>query len=82
MASKYVIVIIGLLALVVLVPSKIVARDLPQTFSSYGPGSGIAKDILVGGNPAHAPNQGLLLASEANCSLLICKTDSVDALSW
>ncbi|XP_016174440.1 uncharacterized protein LOC107617189 [Arachis ipaensis] len=57
MALKYAIVIIGLLAWVVLVPSKIVARDLPQTFSSYGAGSGIAKDILVGGSPAHAPNQ-------------------------
>ncbi|XP_016176075.1 uncharacterized protein LOC107618492 [Arachis ipaensis] len=57
MASKYAIVILGLLALVVIVPSKIVARDFPQTFSTYEAGSGIAKDILVGGNPAHAPNQ-------------------------
>ncbi|XP_016174359.1 uncharacterized protein LOC107617040 isoform X1 [Arachis ipaensis] len=57
MASKYAIVIIGLLALVIIVPSKIVARDFLQTFSSYEAGSGIAKDILVGGSPAHAPNQ-------------------------
>ncbi|QHO33712.1 hypothetical protein HN51_027373 [Arachis hypogaea] len=35
MASKYAIVIIGLLALVIIVPSKIVARDFLQTFSSY-----------------------------------------------
>ncbi|KAL4286433.1 hypothetical protein HN51_054102 [Arachis hypogaea] len=57
MASKYAIVILGLLALVVIVPSKIVARDFPQTFSTYEAGSGIAKDILVGGNLAHVPNQ-------------------------
>ncbi|XP_015938905.1 uncharacterized protein LOC107464495 isoform X2 [Arachis duranensis] len=57
MASKYAIVILGLLALVVIVPSKVVARDFPQSFSTYKAGSGIAKDILVGGNPAHVPNQ-------------------------
>ncbi|XP_052109571.1 uncharacterized protein LOC107464495 isoform X3 [Arachis duranensis] len=34
MASKYAIVILGLLALVI-VPSKIVARDFPETFSNY-----------------------------------------------
>ncbi|QHN76572.1 uncharacterized protein DS421_19g645060 [Arachis hypogaea] len=51
MASKYAIVILGLLALVVIVPSKIVARDFFETFSNYEAG------ILVGGNPAHAPNQ-------------------------
>ncbi|QHN76573.1 uncharacterized protein DS421_19g645060 [Arachis hypogaea] len=52
MASKYAIVILGLLALVVIVPSKIVARDFFETFSNYE-----AAGILVGGNPAHAPNQ-------------------------
>ncbi|KAL4356000.1 hypothetical protein AHAS_Ahas09G0042900 [Arachis hypogaea] len=57
MASKYAIVILGLLALVVIVPSKVVARDFPQSFSTYKAGSGIAKDIFVGGNPAHVPNQ-------------------------
>ncbi|KAL4286430.1 uncharacterized protein [Arachis hypogaea] len=70
MASKYAIVIIGLLALVIVTPSKIVARDLPQIFSSYKAGSGIAKDILVGGNPAHAPNQGYRKEkSESNVGL-------------
>ncbi|QHN76563.1 hypothetical protein HN51_054098 [Arachis hypogaea] len=35
MASKYAIVTLGLLALVVIVPSKIVARDFSETFSGY-----------------------------------------------
>ncbi|KAL4286436.1 hypothetical protein AHAS_Ahas19G0086000 [Arachis hypogaea] len=38
MASKYAIVILGILALVVIVPSKIIARDFFETFSNYEAG--------------------------------------------
>ncbi|KAL4286427.1 hypothetical protein S83_065583 [Arachis hypogaea] len=57
MALKYAIIISGLLAMAVMVPSKVAARDFPQTFSNYNAEGVIEKDLSVGGHTTHAPSE-------------------------
>ncbi|XP_052109656.1 uncharacterized protein LOC110275532 isoform X2 [Arachis duranensis] len=63
MALKYAIIISGLLAMAVMVPSKVAARDFPQTFSNYNAASSditegvIEKDTSVGGHTTHASSE-------------------------
>ncbi|MED6179441.1 hypothetical protein PIB30_001205 [Stylosanthes scabra] len=43
----------------ILVPSNVVARDIPQTFSNSKEDGVIGKDISVGGYTANEPSQGM-----------------------